>query len=125
MNTTNKTLQILSHPKCPAVLLSQHLCSSDDEIRVAVASNPSLNDAQQEQLAGDQSISVLLALLDNSNLSASNKTLLEANLSIALETELNAKKQVAPPKKAAPPKKVAPPKKAAPPKKVGKGILGA
>lgn len=73
MTTTinSAQIQILRHPNCPATLLDRHLNHRDVDVRSAIASNPALNEAQQNTLADDESVAVRLALLNNPALCAS------------------------------------------------------
>lgn len=93
MTTTNNSAQIqmLSRPDCPAALLEQHLNHQDENIRSAIASSTALNEAQQNQLADDESVAVRLALLSNPVLGASIMARLfeDANLRAALVAALS------------------------------------
>lgn len=97
MTSPNNSAQMLSlrRPDCPATLLELHLNDQDDDIRSAIASNPALSDAQQNQLAADKSVAVRLALLSNPALSANimARLLEDSNLRAALAAALSATRE--------------------------------
>ena len=89
--------QLFRHPNCPQKLLAKHVNSNEEEIRIAIAGNPSLNKIQQKKLAQDKNLSVLISLLGNTNLTPSNKTILDVNLSAATNAILASKQKHSPP----------------------------
>lgn len=97
MISPNNSAQMLSLRRldCPATLLELHLNDQDDDIRSAIASNPALSDAQQNQLAADKSVAVRLALLSNPALSANimARLLEDSNLRAALAAALSATRE--------------------------------